>query len=351
MKKLLTLLLILPALAIADVQVAPVLVSPTIIGGTSTGAAISAATVTSSGPITSGGSGITTNNYNALALTPSYTTTGTNASTDFLINRTGTNGSGAQNLMDLQVGGSSQFKVSNTGIARFNNFSSPSGGGPITVNSDYFSGSITGAVLVGSGNYSGGSGAAQTVVNIRPTYVQSGTASATDLQIYRTETSVGSGPQYLIEAGTSVNPTLFTVTNGGAVSASYIRSWGGIVFNSTLLDSSSHVIIISTAPLSGGLTNFGTGATVSVGTNSAAFQITTGTGGIPISTAATITMPTGATTGWIVNATDVTNNATTVFSAYSTSTTNVNVYAYSRTTGASVAVPAGEVIRFSATAF
>lgn len=59
-----------------------------------------------------------------------------------------------------------------------------------------------------SGNYS--------AVSVLPTWSQSGTCAATDLLINRTQTSVGSGAQYLIDAqvgGTS----MFSVTNLGAV--------------------------------------------------------------------------------------------------------------------------------------
>ena len=51
-----------------------------------------------------------------LSLTPTYNQSGTAGSTDLLINRTETaTGSGDQNLMDLQVGGTSKFKVTNSG--------------------------------------------------------------------------------------------------------------------------------------------------------------------------------------------------------------------------------------------
>ena len=60
----------------------------------------------------------------AVAIIPTYNqTSGTAANTDLLINRTQTAvGSGAQNLIDAQVGGTSKFKVSNTGAATFAGF-------------------------------------------------------------------------------------------------------------------------------------------------------------------------------------------------------------------------------------
>lgn len=53
----------------------------------------------------------------AVSILPTYNQTSTAAATDLLINRTQTAvGSGAQNLIDAQVGGTSKFKVDNTGL-------------------------------------------------------------------------------------------------------------------------------------------------------------------------------------------------------------------------------------------
>jgi hypothetical protein len=53
----------------------------------------------------------------AVSILPTYNQTSTAAATDLLINRTQTAvGSGAQNLIDAQVGGSSKFRVTNTGL-------------------------------------------------------------------------------------------------------------------------------------------------------------------------------------------------------------------------------------------
>lgn len=52
-----------------------------------------------------------------LLIDPTYVQTGTASATDILVNRTETSvGSGQQNLIDLQVAGSSKFRVSNAGI-------------------------------------------------------------------------------------------------------------------------------------------------------------------------------------------------------------------------------------------
>lgn len=63
----------------------------------------------------------TAGNYVAVALEPTYNqTSGTAANTDFLINRTETAvGSGAQFLLDAQVGGTSKFNINRTGQGYF----------------------------------------------------------------------------------------------------------------------------------------------------------------------------------------------------------------------------------------
>jgi hypothetical protein len=57
---------------------------------------------------------------------------------------------------------------------------------------------------------------AHSVMSITPTYNQTSTASGTDLTINRTETAVGSGAQFLIDAQTG-GASKFSVTNGGLV--------------------------------------------------------------------------------------------------------------------------------------
>ena len=61
---------------------------------------------------------MTSNTFTALAVTPSYNqATGTAANTDFLVNRVETAiGSGAQYLVDAQVGSVSKFAVTNKGV-------------------------------------------------------------------------------------------------------------------------------------------------------------------------------------------------------------------------------------------
>lgn len=59
----------------------------------------------------------------AVSIIPTINSSSTAANTDLLINRTQTaTGSGAQNLIDAQVGGTSKFKVDNTGIVTATTF-------------------------------------------------------------------------------------------------------------------------------------------------------------------------------------------------------------------------------------
>jgi len=83
------------------------------------------------------------------------------------------------------------------------------------------------AIAAATGTMSQGDGEHLDVFKIGPTYNQTGTASATDLKILRTETAVGSGDQKLIEAGTTVDEDMFVVDNTGSVIAT-----GGVVANS-----------------------------------------------------------------------------------------------------------------------
>lgn len=69
-----------------------------------------------------------------------------------------------------------------------------------------------------SGYGSNGSSGTGVGLLLSLTHNQSSVAAATDFQILRTETAVGSGTQNLIQAGTAASPSLFTVTNTGRMS-------------------------------------------------------------------------------------------------------------------------------------
>lgn len=73
-----------------------------------------------------------------------------------------------------------------------------------------------GTLVAVSGFTSSAASGTTNVLAITPTYNQaSGTAANTDLKITRTQTAVGSGAQFLIQAGTSGSESLFTVSNLG----------------------------------------------------------------------------------------------------------------------------------------
>ncbi len=146
------------------------------------------------------------------------------------------------------------------------------------------------------------------------------------------KSAVGTGSDLLINAGGTAHVTFTSAT--GNVNFRF-----GIVLNSVLA-------ISTTAPtVSAG---FGTGGVVTTSNGTAAFTITIGTGGAD--STGTITFPT-ATTGWIVQLTDITNNALFVTSQTGGNTTTATVTNYSRTTGLATAWTAGDVLRCTAVAY
>lgn len=127
----------------------------------------------------------------------------------------------------FQVAGSTKFRISNSGstllgggLTITNGYSISAGGSGSTLtlnanSSGAFSSAGTGISMVNStwSNASGSSSA----VSILPTYNQAAsTAANTDLLINRTETSVGSGAQYLIDTQVG-GVSKFNIDNGGAV--------------------------------------------------------------------------------------------------------------------------------------
>jgi len=93
----------------------------------------------------SGAFSATSGSQNPVAITPTYNqTSGTAANTDLLINRTETAvGSGAQLLIDAQVGGESKYSVNNTGDVQLS--SNSTHGGYVTKVYSATSGTLTGA--------------------------------------------------------------------------------------------------------------------------------------------------------------------------------------------------------------
>ncbi|KKP56941.1 MAG: hypothetical protein UR51_C0026G0011, partial [Candidatus Moranbacteria bacterium GW2011_GWF1_34_10] len=147
------------------------------------------------------------------------------ALTDILVNPTvKTSG----DLIDLQVGGVSKFKVNNTGSATFGStlivnggianygnritgggglFTIDAGGGANSGGGGLWINQVGGAFTHTSGNIFG--------LKLSPSYNQvSSTAANTDLLINRTEISIGSGVQYLMDAQVG-GASKFNVSNTG----------------------------------------------------------------------------------------------------------------------------------------
>ncbi|TSC60306.1 MAG: Cell wall surface anchor family protein [Parcubacteria group bacterium LiPW_15] len=165
-----------------------------------------------------------------------YNQTGTAGGTDLLIDRTSTAvGSGEQNFIDFKLGGTSRFRVTAATNGRtwwgtgayvdssqvyfangyFGNIGSTASNSSLTFQNGNFSTANRFAVTLGSGTHSQTSGT-NGALTIVPVYnqVSTSTAANTDLLIKRTETSLGTGVQYLIDTqvGTS---SKFSVSNTG----------------------------------------------------------------------------------------------------------------------------------------
>ncbi len=165
-----------------------------------------------------------------------------------LINRTQTAvGSGAQYLIGAQVGGVSKFSVSNTGQISAYTINAPNGINRLAeffINGNYFYNNFLRFTMGTYGtsptyfqnmvDWSSGNAfeftgydssremtalsGSQAYLAIKPYWNQTDTASGTDLLINRTQTAVGSGAQYLIDAQVG-GVSKFSVTNTGSVTA------------------------------------------------------------------------------------------------------------------------------------
>lgn len=193
-----------------------------------------------------------------VSFTPTYNqASGTAANTDLLVNRTeAAIGSGAQLLMDLQLGSVSKMAVDRRGLITLSDAA-----GGITVNLGVIRAaalsslgtnnvmSVMGAnmanagtmLTMASGTFSNSSGQAN-AVSITPTYNQTSTAAATDLLINRTQTAVGSGAQLLIDAQAG-GATKFSVDNVGNVTATAASANPGIALVRTGSNAGSAFIL------------------------------------------------------------------------------------------------------------
>lgn len=212
-------------------------------------------------------------------ISPVINTSGTASNTDFLLNRTQTNvGSGAQNLMDLQVGGVPMFTVSNIGTASIaaagsflnyntvdqitnfernkqswvsNVFTITNESGGTGVNRDVsligngssivtiggLSSSIAVTISRGATSYdlvrltSTGftkSSGVQYGLRIDPVINQSATGGYTAILVNPTETAVGSGAQNLMDLQVG-SVSKFRVTNAGALITASTMTVGGTI--------------------------------------------------------------------------------------------------------------------------
>ena len=142
-------------------------------------------------------------NTYAVAITATWNTSGTAATTDLLINRTNTTvGSGTNYLIDCQVGGVSKFNVDTAGnLQAVTSIWHSQANTSMYINpSNYTSANSGNNLTIGSNTTNINTQGQINVVAIIPTYNQaSGTSANTDLLVNRTQTAVGSGAQLLMD--------------------------------------------------------------------------------------------------------------------------------------------------------
>ena len=161
---------------------------------------------------------------NEVAYTLNYTVNKLTSGNDtgLLISMTDTASPGTSKTIDIQVGASSIFSIDQQGwVSSVKGFIGDDLR-PSTDNKTLFVNNgrnytvADNAVELMSGTFSNTSGASAALV-IKPTYNQlSGTAANTDLLINRTQTAVGSGTQYLIDAQVG-SASKFSVDNVGNI--------------------------------------------------------------------------------------------------------------------------------------
>jgi len=174
---------------------------------------------------------------NEVALTLNYTTNKATSGNDtgLVINQTDTASPGTSRLLDLQVGGTSKFSITNDGrmhIAQWllignDNFtdgivqsaSQLQVHGSYGVQFHYNMDNTTQDVFKfthGSGDQLTASSGTQNVIGIHPEINQSGTAGYTGILLDVTETAMGSGAANLLDLQVG-SVSKFSVTNGGIV--------------------------------------------------------------------------------------------------------------------------------------
>lgn len=218
----------------------PTLVTPALGAATFTSLTGSGATVTASTPL--------------LALSQTWNNSGV-AFTGISLSITSTASSSSSLLVDLKLGGNSQFTVDKDGYVSIRGTSglirAAQAGGSLTLRpgsvgsitlSDANSSSTSLGVVVKAANatYSQSSGTLR-AFEVSPVYNQSGTAANRDLVVNRTETALGSGEQSLLWLGVASNARM-RVSNTGSVLAAVGSSIpaGGTAGLGYLLSSTSN---------------------------------------------------------------------------------------------------------------
>ena len=171
------------------------------------------------------------------AFTLNYTTNKLTSGDDYglKIVQTDTASPGTSYLLWAGVGATSKFSVTNAGLVTVAGnlrvagglISTNAAGQALTVMDSNIGTSSATMLTLTTGTWTTATGNAAISVKIAPTYNQTGTASATDLLINRTETAVGSGAQLLIDAQVG-GASKFSVTNTGVVQQAGCTTAGGL---------------------------------------------------------------------------------------------------------------------------
>jgi hypothetical protein len=145
--------------------------------------------------------------------------------------------------------------------------------------------------------------------------------------------------------GTYFSPPLNADTiTGATINSSSLGATTPSTVNATTLSINGDLMVSNVMPTIG--SGFGTGATI-LGMNTAAFQITVGTGG---ASSGTITFP-AATNGWVIQAWDITGANSLFIQQTGTTSTSASLASFGITTGTSSPMSAGDKILVMAMAF
>jgi hypothetical protein len=221
-----------------------------------------------------------------LSITPTYNQTSTAAATDLLINRTQTAvGSGAQLLADFQVGGTSKFKVDNTGAV-------------VAV------GAISGSNLSGTntGDQTAGTGLTLTTGAFSVNTSQNISTLSNLTSNGLIKTSGGTGALSIATAGTDYQAPVTLTTTGTSGAATFIGNTlnipqypGGASYTfSTGLTNTSGTITVNTSQNISTLSNLTSNGIVSTtgGTGTLTIVSTTGSGNVALANSPTFVTPT-----------------------------------------------------------